>query len=40
MTNAGREPSCADTERQVETIVSTYVAESGGDPWIATACCR
>ncbi len=34
MTDAGREPSCADTG-DVETIVSTYVAESGGDPWMA-----
>jgi hypothetical protein len=35
MTNAGREPSCAEAEPHVEAIVSTYVAEAGGDPWIA-----
>ena len=35
MTNAGGEPSCADAAAPVETIVAAYVAESGGDPWVA-----
>jgi hypothetical protein len=35
MTNAGREPSCAEAEPHIEAIVSTYVAEAGGDPWTA-----
>jgi hypothetical protein len=34
MTNAGREPLRADSERgsDVETIASNYLLENGGDP--------
>jgi hypothetical protein len=35
MTNAGRERSRADPGDTVETIVSTYLAECGGDPLLA-----
>jgi hypothetical protein len=35
MTNAGRERSRADPGDTVEVIVSTYLAECGGDPCAA-----
>jgi hypothetical protein len=34
MTNAGHESSRVDAGN-VDTIVSAYVAEAGGDPWLA-----
>jgi hypothetical protein len=35
VTNAGREPSRVDAAAEVDAIVSAYVAEAGGDPWLA-----
>ena len=35
MTNAGREPSRVEGETDVEAIVSAYLSETGGDPWVA-----
>ena len=35
MSNAGHEISRADAGGDVDTIVSAYVAEAGGDPWLA-----
>ncbi len=35
MTNAGHESSRVDAGGDVDTIVSAYVAEAGGDPWLA-----
>jgi hypothetical protein len=33
MTNAGHEESRVDGGKDVDAIVSAYVAEAGGDPW-------
>jgi len=35
MRNAGHETSRVDAAGDVDAIVSAYVAEAGGDPWLA-----
>jgi hypothetical protein len=35
MTNAEQQSSRVDAGGDVDTIVSAYVAEAGGDPWLA-----
>lgn len=35
MTNAGQEMSRVEAGGDVDAIVSAYLAEAGGDPWLA-----